>query len=61
MKEKMVKVLCLSLVLGGFIIMLGTAGASDCKSIDFMETIAQLTVGLILTISGIAIGIVKEV
>ena len=61
MKQKVFKFLCVTLAVVGLLIMFGTAGSSDCREIGFMETVLQITIGLILTISGVAIGIVKEV
>ena len=60
-KKKVFKFLCATLVIVGFLIILGTAGTSDCKEIGFMETVAQATIGLIFVVTGIVIGVTKEV
>ena len=61
MKQKVFKLLCATLAVVGILIMFGTAGASDCGDICFMETVAQITIGLIFTIIGIILGVAAEV
>ena len=61
MKEKIIRVLCGCLVAVGFLIVLGTAGASDCGNISCAKIFGQCAVGLLLMFAGCGIGIVKGV
>lgn len=40
-------------MLAGFIIMIGTAGASDCNAIDFRQTVIQSLIALALIFIGL--------
>ena len=55
-KRRILKVIC-DIVCGlGFLLMLGTAGASDMDTITFGQIVLQLTLGLAMFIGGAYLG-----
>lgn len=60
MKEKIFKSLCAVFGLVGFVIVLGSAGASDCGTICFTEAVVRCLIGIAMIATAFVFVIAKE-
>ncbi len=60
MKDIVCAVLELLLVAVGFVLIIGTAGASDCGTISLTRAAVQGGIGLMLVAAGLVIEYIKE-